>query len=170
MNTKNLWTIIIKITGIYLIWHFSFLLPQILSVIIYLRQDKTQWVSSATVLVSEIAINTILLYYFLFRTDWIILKLKLENGLDEETAKLNIDQTNVLRIAIIILGGVLFVDAIPLLFNYLFAYYQHGDAYNGFKQNPSSPWVLFAFLKGIISFFMVKENKLIANFIEKQKK
>ncbi|MBB6110305.1 hypothetical protein SAMN05421821_106114 [Mucilaginibacter lappiensis] len=170
MTSKTFWTIILRITGLYLAWQFTALIPQFLSAFIYFGQDKLQGIATATILVFEIAVYALMLYSCFFKTDLVIEKLNLEKGLEDEKFEINVHRSVVLKIIVVVLGGIFVVDAFPSLFQNLFTYFQLQASYDGFKHNRSSPWIVYAFLKLVIGFFMMADSRLIVNFIERRRK
>ncbi len=105
-----------------------------------------------------------------FKTSWLIDKLRLDKGFTEEKLELNIHRSIVLRIAIIVTGAILFIETLPSLLKELFAYYQEINSYNGFKHYPHAGWITFYLVKLLISYFMLTSSRPIVNFIERKRK
>jgi hypothetical protein len=106
------------------------------------------------------------LWLFVFKTAWLIDKLHLEKGFSEERIEFNIPHSTVLSIAIILIGGLMFVDSLPQLCRQIFSYFQQKDM---FMQNISSGWIIFQFVKTIIGYLLMTNSRFIVNFIDRKK-
>ena len=94
-----------------------------------------------------VALNLVLfLIYFLivrlciYKTNWIIDKLKLDKGFETENIELNFESSKIISIAIIVIGGLLFIDNIPVLLREIMIFSQDK---NLFKDYPKSGWIIF---------------------------
>lgn len=168
MSIKTFWIIFIKILGLLLISGALVLVPQSISFIYYAFKSG----DLADVL-SIVAINLIFLFiYFiivrlcLYKTNFIIDKLKLDKGFDTERIELNFDLTKIISIAIIVIGGLLFIDTIPVLLREIIVFFQDK---NLFKDYPKSGWLIFYFFKAIIGYLLMTNSFRIAKLIDKQK-
>lgn len=131
--------------------------------------------SFAIALTLGLLILTFLIYFFIlrlfvFKTSWLIDKLHLDKGFTEEKFELNMHRSTILNIAIIIIGGLIFVDALPLFCNQLFTYFQQKSNSGLFGSNPTSAWIIFYFIKGIIGYLMMTNSNYITNFIEHKRR
>ena len=61
-------------------------------------------------------------------------------------------------------------DGLPLFVYYVFYYIQRNDAFVKFVDNHSTPYLVSNFLKVFTGYFMVADNRLIVNFIERKRK
>jgi hypothetical protein len=100
----------------------------------------------------------------------VIKKLSLDKGFTEENIEINIHRSSLLSIAIIVLGGLMLADALPLLVYDAFNYVQRDDTYTGFSKNRASPYLVSNLLKIVIGYFMVVDSRLIVNFIERKRR
>lgn len=180
MTPRTLWTIILKILGFYIFLQMLYLLPQLFTTITYLtaQQDSSDLNQQRTPIyfgmiaqsLFAISIYLFMIIAFIFRTDWLINALRLNKGITEEKLESNIHRSIVLQIAIIVTGGLLLVDSLPLLLRGLFNYYQEINVFRGFKRYPEGGLIIFQLVKVLISFFMVTSSRLIVNFIEHKRK
>jgi hypothetical protein len=168
MSIRTFWIIVIKILGLLLISGALVLVPQSISFVYYAFKSG----DLADVL-SIVALNLILLFiYFiiirlcLYKTNLIIDKLKLDKGFDTERIELNFDSTKVISIAIIVIGGYMLIQNIPILFKEFFIFFQQKVL---FKDYPKSGWLIFYFFKAIIGYLLMTNSFRIAKFIDKQK-
>ncbi len=117
MTPRSFFTILIKILGIYLILDSITVIPQFISSLfsIGLGFDKSIETIAlySFLLILTVGIYYIILKYCVFKTDRIIDQLKLDKGFVEETFELNIHRSTVLSIAVIVIGGLIFVDSLP---------------------------------------------------------
>ncbi len=117
-------------------------------------------------LLSTIGIYILVLWLFVFKTAWLIDKLHLEKGFTEERIELNIPHSAVLSIAIIIIGGIMFVDSLPQLFNQTFSYLQQK---NMFRMEPKSGILIFQAVKTIIGYLLMTNSQFVVKLIDKKK-
>jgi hypothetical protein len=171
MAPRTLWTILLKIIGLYIFLQAFYVLPQLFITITYLSEQHG---SLAFGIIAQflfaISVYLFMIIAFIFRTDWLINALRLNKSITEEKLELNIHRSTVLQIAIIVTGGLLLVDSLPLLLRGLFNYYQDINLYSGFKRYPKGGDVILQLVKVLVSFFMVTSSRLIVNFIERKRK
>ena len=126
MTPRNLFNIILKILGIFFIKDFLAALPDLMSVIIYFKKPETAgeaiWILITQILI--LLVYAFVSYYLVFKTSLIIEKLKLEKGFDQEIIPLNIHRSNILRIAVIVIGGYMAATEIPNFCRLLFSWFQ----------------------------------------------
>ncbi|WP_208686248.1 hypothetical protein [Flavobacterium sp. SLB02] len=113
-----------------------------------------------------LVIYCLLIWVCIYKTSWIIDKLKLDKGFETENIELNFDSTKIISIAIIVIGGLLFIDNIPILLKDFFTFFQQKVL---FKDYPKSGWIIFSFCKVIIGYLLMTNSFGIAKLIEKQK-
>lgn len=116
------------------------------------------------VVLLTVGIYIYILTIFVFKTSWFIDKLKLDKGFAEERINLNIHRSTVLSVAVIVIGGVLFLDSLPLFLRLFFKGIQQ---YNITGEQFESEWVLFYFVKTIIGYMVMIKNKEIVRLIDK---
>ena len=172
MTVKTFWTIFLKIFGLYLVWQTLIILPSFFSTLIFMSTsgDKTSLFTTFSAILFIVCFFIAILRYCIFKTDWVIEKLQLEKGLGEEKLEINIHRSSLLGIAIIVLGGLMLADGLPLLVYYSFQYVQHDNTYTKLVDNRSTPWLVTNFLKIVLGYFMVSDSRLIVNFIERKRK
>jgi hypothetical protein len=126
MTLRTLLNIILKILGIFFIKDFLAIIPQFLSVGLYLTKPDTVpegiWTFVMTLLI--LFVYGLVSYYLIFKTNLIIDKLKLDKGFDEEKISLNVHRSTILSISIIVIGGHFVAEEIPKFCRQLFSYFQ----------------------------------------------
>ena len=170
MTPKFFWTYSLKIFGLYAIWQSILILPQFFSITYLSVENKTVFLVQILILLIYLVLYAALGYYCVYKTKLVIDKLKLENGFNDEVININIHRSSLLKIAIIIVGGIMLADSLPLLTSNLFQYFQNSAYSSKFKDNRYSPLVILYMLKVVIGYFMVADNRLIVNFIERKRK
>ncbi|HSZ87714.1 MAG TPA: hypothetical protein VK787_16890, partial [Puia sp.] len=171
MTLRTLFNIILKILGIFFIKDFLSLIPQVISSLLFIINSETVG-EGVAVLISVLLFLLLygaISYYLIFKTDLIIDKLKLDKGFDSDTVSLNIHRSTVLSIAIIVIGGLLFIDEFPNFCQQLFSYFQQRQMNFGLNK-PTISYVVISGIKVTIAFFLMSEQRLIVNVIERRRK
>jgi hypothetical protein len=176
MTPRSLFAIIIKVIAIYLIVASLSFIPQLLSTLMMLFQPGMSAPRGEEILTSILIIILIVGFYIfflrlcLFKTDWIIDKLRLSEGFSEEKFELNIHRSTVLKISVIVIGAVMLTDSLPMLCKQVISYIQMSRAYMSFSQNHESGWMIYYFVKFFIGFSLISANRPIVNYIERKRK
>ena len=85
----------------------------------------------------------------------------------EDRIDLNIKSSTILTIAIIVIGGLIFIENLSLLLKQLFEFSQQG---NTFRQYPRSSWIIFHLVNIVIGYLLFSNSRIVVDFIEKQSK
>jgi len=171
MKLKTFWKIFLKIFSLYLIWQTLTILPSFFSTLIFVGgQDKISMFTTLSAIVFIALSFIFVIRYCLFQTDRVIKTLHLDKGFPDEKLEINIHRSSLLSIAIIVLGGLMIADGLPLLVYNCFAYTKYINDYKGFSENRITPYLVSNLLKVIIGYFMVADSRLIVNFIEHRRK
>ncbi|MFI5161732.1 MAG: hypothetical protein ACHQHN_10675 [Sphingobacteriales bacterium] len=175
MTPRSLFAVILKSIGLYLIIGAFVSIPQMaMSLLAYkdlVREGHADEILElfAYVLIG-ISFYIWFLYLCLFRTDWIINKLRLDQNFDEERLEINIHRSTVLKIAVIVIGAILIMDNLPLLCKNLYAFFPPNEPHLVFGNNPSKGWTVYYFAKFFIGFSLISANRPIVNYIERKRK
>ena len=102
----------------------------------------------------------------IYKTNWITDKLKLDKGFETENIELNFDSAKIISIALIVIGGLLFIDNISVLLREIMVFFQDKSL---FKDYPKSGWLIFYFCETIIGYLLMTNSFGIAKLIDKQK-
>jgi hypothetical protein len=171
MTPRTLWTILLKTAGLYIFLQVLYTIPRLFEAIaFYERSDISMAMGIIAEVLFLISVYLFLIIAFIFRTDWLINVLRLNKGIAEEKLELNMHRSTVLKIAVIVTGGLVLIDSLPLLLRDLFDYYQQMNVFSGFKTYPLGGLIIINLIKVLISFFMVTSSRLIVNFIERKKR
>ncbi len=170
MTIRTFWILFLKIIGIYFVLGSIEVVAQFFSATYYLFvTESTETIIKSGVYVSMAAIfftYILVLFFFVIKPNLIIDTLKLDKGFDEEKIVLNNNSSSILRIAVILIGGLMFVDSFPSLCRSVFAFFQQESL---FRNYPKAAWIIFDLLKTIIAYLLLTNSKLIVKIIEKQK-
>ncbi len=172
MTPRTFWMILIRILGIYIILDSWAVVTPFLSSIYYTGRHETgsDFVELVTGLVLILGIYFLFFWYFVFQTEWVIDKLKLDKGFTEDKLEINIHRSTILTVVVIVIGGLMLVDALPILSKQTFIYFQLSGPDRGFKENPASGWIIYYLVKVFIVLFMITTSRLIVNLIELKRK
>lgn len=169
MTIRTFWTIFIKILGIWLVLDCLTVVPHFFSTIFYPNTDTEIQITSMWfgLMLLTIAFYFIVLRVFVFKTNWIIDKLNLDKNFTEEKIDLNISSETVLRIATLMIGGLILVESLPAFCKELFSFYQQKSI---FREYLSTGWIIYHFIKSLIGYLFLTNSKNIVEFIYKQTK
>ncbi len=171
MTPRSLWIIIIKILGINILISALILVPQAMGSAFmvansFSRYDSPNMLIAIGVIIFALTIVLIGLWLFLFKTNWLIDILALDKHFREEKLEINIQMSTVVQIAIIVVGGILFIDSLPELCRQIFIFYQQKSI---FSESPTIGWLIFYFAKTVIAYILITNSKRITNWIERNK-
>jgi len=167
MTIRTFWNILLKILGIYLVVQgVGVIMP-------YLAVFTTTFAMGIEDTIYYIAITLgilvayfFILWLFVFKTSWLIDRLDLENGFDEERIDLKGDFSAIMTIAIIVIGGTMLVESVPMLAREFSLYIQRKEI--AFQENPSIGWTIFYVVKAMIGYLLMTNSKPIAAFIHRK--
>lgn len=171
MTPRTLFNIILKILGIFFIKELLAIIAQLISAFLYLTSSGTVpeaiWTFGTTLLI--MLVYGLVSYFLIFKTDFVIDKLKLDKGFNQESIPLNIHRSTILSISIIVIGGLLVVDEIPSFCRQLFLYFQEKRLTYG-QTKPSIAYTVMSGVKIIIGILLMTSQRKIVAFIERQRK
>ncbi|MCY1240195.1 hypothetical protein D3C87_673550 [compost metagenome] len=167
MLIDTFWKLLLKIIGLWLLFSCISVIPQFLSTISFVKGsiDFQSLLLVWLMLFVTIVIYIMILWIFLFKTAWIVEKLKLKNNFNEERIDLNIKSTTVLTIAIIVIGGLVLAESLPSFCSQLINFFQQKEL---LKDYPETSWIIYYFIKIIIGYLLVTNAKSFTKYIEKE--
>jgi hypothetical protein len=133
------------------------------------------WESSIFALfifVISIGLFGLAIHFLLFRTNWVIDKLHLDKGLQEEPIPLNVHRSTAISIALLIVGLLLLIHSIPPLIGSLIKWYQYVRATRGiasFEPFDYSNIVNYT-AQIVIGYFVIQHQNILTNFIERNQR
>ena len=174
MTPRSLFTILIKVIGIYIVLGSITVVPQFFSTLFMLYNESGINDSSGTAMAVIMIMIVMWLYflllrYCLFRTDRIIDKLSLDKHFIEEKFELNIHRSTVLSIAIIVIGGLMFVEALPVFCREIFVYFQQKQS-SILGDEAKMDLIAIQGGKLVIGYLLMTNSRKSVSFIERQRK
>ncbi|RRQ45289.1 hypothetical protein [Chryseobacterium sp. SC28] len=167
MQINTFWKILLKIIGLLLLFSCISLIPQFYSTLSFTsgNLDTENLLIVWLMQILSVIIYILIIRLFLFKTEWLVEKLKLEKNFNEERIDVNIKSSTVLNIAIIVIGGLMITESFPNFCSALFHFLQQKTL---FKDYPDSHWLIFHFIKIIIGYLLLTNGKRFAEYIEKE--
>jgi hypothetical protein len=169
MTPRSFWIIFVKILGIWLIIELFTIISPVLTIFIssLSLSSFTEIISILATIVLITAFYVLIIWLCLFKPGLIIEKLKLDIGFEEEKFEWNIHRSSVLRISVIVLGGLTFVHSFPALLNAIYSLYR---SRNSIIVNRDTSWLIIDLIKTILGYFLMTNSQLIVNLIERNRK
>lgn len=169
MTIRTFWTLLLKILGLWLLLSGLSLIPQIISVFTFFSMQFSDSVIgivfSIFIILLTAVIYFLVLKLFVFNSGWIIDKLKLDQQFNEEKIDLSITLKTVLTIATIVIGGLILVDAFPMLCKQIFSFIQQKAVY---IEYPEYGWIIFYAIKSLFGFLLMTNSKPVIKYILKK--
>jgi hypothetical protein len=185
MTPRSFWTIVVKILGLCIGYSFFTTLWRAITISIsyasiatmaesykdaklanYINDaDIAEWSSLVLII-----LYILVFYLFLFKTQWVIDKLRLDREHTEQSFELNIPHTIILKIAVIAIGGSLILIIFPDLINEIFSYFRESTTTRKFIHNRNITYIVTDTLKIIIGVVMIIGADSIAKFIDRKNK
>ena len=173
MKASDLFLIILKVFGIYLIKDIVIAIPVVLYNIVVLG-DGSFGVTLFTLLFSllSLAAYSGICYLLLFKSGWIVTKLKLTNELSEEPLAVNLHRSSVYTIAIIVAGIVVLAFSVPQLIRNIYLWSQFMDQRRSYLGTEYFDYekLLTPFVEVVIGLLFLGNQRLIVNFIESRRR
>jgi hypothetical protein len=167
MTKKDLFRLVIKIFGLYLLVSIIFSLPGNL-----LFSFNNFELSYILILLLFLILSFGLFLLIIYYTDFFIKLLKLEKGFDEERIDLaNFKSSNILKLAVVIIGGILIIKNIPaFLTNTFFAFKSSVDHSSSIKFVTLHDYIQLVtpFLYILVGILLITNYKIIARFLDKR--
>lgn len=176
MTPRSFWAIAIKILGIYIILDSLTGIPAFLYTLFSFK-GMVNATGTIEIVLFQIGyyLIVIVVYGFmcwlcLFKTNWLINKLKLDQGYQDEHFDFTMHRSNILKIAVMVIGGLMLTDSFPWLCKYTFGYFEQIDQYKRFKDSPQAALIICYFLQTIIGYFLLTCSRMVVNYIELKRK
>jgi hypothetical protein len=176
MSIRSFWTILVKTLGIYVLLESLITIPQFLATFYFFIShsdtlgDNTAMLKEGLYVICLVLFYIQLLRYCIFKTDLIIDKLKLDQGFEDERFEFNIHRSTILKISIIIIGGLLLISNTPLFCKEILSYSQQISNYSHFTDSPQAKYIVIYLIEIFIGYFMLTCSRMIVNFIELKRK
>lgn len=173
MTTNNLFAVILKTMG--LLMFKDFLLASVGAINLFrMPVPEGNFVESfGQYLILGLPLFAYLLatLIFLFRTEWMIKTFQLEKGLEAEV-QVKMHRSDILRIAVIVMGGLVLADSIPNLFRSIAGYWQQKMMMNRYADTRflETGFIVQYFIRSLIGIGLIASQRTLVNFIESRRK
>lgn len=170
MTTRSLLIIILKVLGLFFAKDFLPLIPQFLSMVsLFINYFGDGTISPFIASLLSVFIYGYIAYLLLVRTAWVIDKLRLEEGIKNESWSFNLHRSVVLQISIIIIGALIVINAVPDLLRQLFLYFQYlrnEGRLLDFNPKPDHTLAIVYIAQIIIGLLVLGYQRRLAIYIE----
>ena len=171
MTPRSLFNIILKVLGVFFIKDILISLSQLLGFVIQfgkaeVAQDLVWTVLSISIV---LAVEVFFCFVLIFRTEWFIQILRLEQGFDQITIPINMHRSTILSISLIVIGGYLMVNEIPNFCRQVVLYFQEKRTLYG-RAAPKIDYMVLTGFKILLGGLMVAEQRQLVNLIERKRK
>ena len=175
MNTKALFLVILKLIGLFGLYY---VVGSIMSFIVYEVQylfpdyysDFTFYLMLTIARGLMFLIYMAVIYMLIFRTSWIVDKMLKEEEVQEVFTSFKIHQSTLLKIGIIVIGGVTLLNQLPLFvlqvwnFKLEFDFNEQGGRYY-------DPKIAFtSAVKILVSLFLLFYAQSVTNWVEQRRR
>jgi hypothetical protein len=168
MKIKTFWTVIIKVLGLLLFFDFLEIITQLITSLTYVfvpdMEEDIVW-SSIFLSVLVVLFYLFIISLFIFKSSWIVNKLKLDRDLETETINLDLKIASIVVIAVIIIGGIIFINGFSFLCKSLYDYFMQQKINN---YNPTISWIIFNSIKSLLGYLMMTNSRIISKYIIEQ--
>jgi hypothetical protein len=173
MTAKDLFTIILKVFGIYLIKDVLFGIPPILD--FFFRGFKLSpdvAVFSLIISFFVLGLRLAIVYLLLFKTSYLISQLKLTSDLSEKPLVVNMHRSSVYTIAIIVTGLIILTFSIPALVKHVYRWYEYvvskQRVLGGYDYDYTGMFTSIA--EVIVGLLFLGNQQTLVNFIESRRR
>lgn len=169
MLVNTFWKIILKIIGLWILFGSITIIPEFTTTLSFVdgRLDNTALFEVWGLLLITLVVYLLVVRTFVFKTDWIIEKLKLDKNFKEERIEINYSSSSVLTICIILIGSLILIEALPSFISRLFDFLTQKSQ---FKDYSGTSWLIYYFIKLILGYLLLTNEKTITNYIERKSK
>lgn len=165
MTPRSLFNIILKVVGIFFIKDLLMEVANILPALLFLRKGDFDEMGfyNIGIIVLGFLFYLLIIYILIFKTNWVINRLKLDQNIHQSELNLNIHHSVVLRVAIVILGSIIIMNAVPILIEQLINYIRMKKEN---VPNTKIDYVVLHSAKLLIGIFLIVYQRTLVNLIE----
>lgn len=166
MTKRDFFRILIKIFGLYsLILSIFTVIPQNISNVLF-QFD----IMMLLVILASTIISVGMFLVLLFKSDFIIDKLKLDKGFDDDKIIVgNLTNESILKLALIIIGGFLLIDYLPAVLFDLINAFKTKSTFTSIEGNNVNYFDIVTGLVNILlGYLFITNYKSISQFLDKK--
>jgi hypothetical protein len=173
MRAKDLFIIILKIFGIYLIKDVLLSIPPVLNSFLQMFEVSGAMAFFSLILsLLFLGLHGVIVYLLLFKTSFLVSKLNLTSELSDEPLVVNLHRSSVYTIAIIVSGILVLTFAIPNLVKEVYFLYEYSDSRK--RLFAPTPYeynrLITAIAEVIIGLLFLGNQSTIVNYIESKRR
>lgn len=172
MTVSSLFNMVLKIIGLLFVRDFLISLPQFLS-LISTTIRYGEGLSPIIAAFLSVGLYAVLAYCLLFRTPMVFELFQLNKGFGQQEISMNMHRSSVLNIAIVVIGALIIVDAVPLLVRQLVLYFEYRRSRGGILSSMSDPdysLIVMYVVQTIIGLLLLGYSRLLVNYLEIRRK
>jgi len=166
MTPRQFFNIVLKIFGLFFLREILNSIPQLISAILMLfrPEDFTEGLFIFLGGLFILAFYIALTYQLIFKTLFLVDKLKLDKDFNDQIFDFKIPLQEVLTISIIVIAGVILVNQIPYLVKEIFEIVQTRKLSFGSTKTDYS-YIIISTVKIVIAALLIGERQRIVEFI-----
>lgn len=170
MAIRTFWHLIIKTIGIWIFIQGLLSLPGLVMNLLVAYEspynNATGFILTEVLMfVVPVAFYIFVLRYLVLKTQSIINLLRLEKGMEEMKIDISLPFDKILHIIIILIGGFIFVLAIPSLIK---AFYLFINEELAFRESPRTLDIISNSVQAIIGFLIMNNSDIVQRYINKK--
>lgn len=166
MTKRDFFRILIKIFGLYsLILSIFTLIPQNISNVLF-QFD----IMMLLVILASTIISVGMFLVLLFKSDFIIDKLKLDKGFDDDKIIVgNLTNESILKLALIIIGVFLIIDYLPAVLFDLINAFKTKSTFTSIEGNNVNYFdIVIGLVNILLGYLFITNYKIISQFLDKK--
>lgn len=153
--------------GIWIVIHGIMSLPELL-----MNFYGVYTYATSKVIAFQLLFTVVPIAFYLFVLQFLVLKsqsvidlLKLEKGFEEAKIDISLPYNKILRIIIILIGGILLVTAVPNLFENLYSFLTENLPFNA---SPRTTSLIVGIFQSITGFLIMTNSDIVQRYINKK--
>jgi len=168
MSPKSFFMIVVRIVGIFLFMNVLTGLPMTISLLSTVGVYREGFaITPLIVFIILMAIFlSLIVYYLLIKPEKLIEYFDLDKRFEEEKFELNFSRTVILKISIIIIGGITLFNQVPKFLQELFVFWRQKNIL--WQEDPETSNLIFSIVIIVSSYFLIYYNEKIVQYIEKK--
>lgn len=170
MTPRTLFSIVLKVLGLFFIKDMIANIPSLVAYLPYYLGTVGEVSYGALALfVLSIGLYVFIIYCLIFKSNVIIDKLQLTNGLGDEPIPFNLHRSSILSICVIIIGALMIINAVPWLLRQIFLYYQRSRLHVEYSK-PDKTYIIVYIAEIVLGLLLMANQRAIVNFIEMKRR
>ena len=170
MSPKSFFMIVLRIVGLFLLISLLVSLPAavatISSMAMYDFDGSPPLGLLAVFFLAMVLLLYLIVHFLLLKPEKLIRFLKLDTGFEEEKFELKLSQSSILKIAIIVIGGITLFYEIPYFVKQLFIFWRQTQI--KWLEDPDTASLILSIITIVISYLLIYYNDKIVNYITKK--